>query len=217
MRCLFLDVASHTGVLALISDDHVLVMKEIHHRISDADLVPLFEAAMQEASWKPGDLTHLACVVGPGGVHEPQSRSRFRKHTGMGFENPGGGVHLSDLYATRVERLATNIKLSAHRSPLSASFVWLHSTKKLEIFVRGFGSFAKEFSDARRENVEELLPKLESDSSWTGELIPEHRELMENRRLQPLLLRPLPEILPAFTKNLTFTKELLVPWYGRQW
>lgn len=197
MHALFLDVASNVGIIALIKDDQVLVIRTLDHRISDGDLIPLVEDVLKESKGDYNSLTHIACVTGPGGFTSLRVGIAFANALAWDKKIPLGGIHLSDLYAAR-----TNEK----------DFLWLHSTKKQEIFIRGFGSFAKDFPEAKCQNVESLeLPS----GGWVGELIPEHRERFNT--LTPLSLKPLEEILPDFMKELTFGTESLLPWYGRQW
>ena len=201
MKTLFLDVASNQGSLAVIQEDQVL-LKTIDHRISDSDLVPMVEAMLKDASCSYTDLTHLACVTGPGGFTSLRVGVAFANALASQLKIPVAGVHLSDLYAARVRQ---------------SDFLWLHSTKKHEIFIRGFGSFVKDFSEAQDREIETIVPTLPEKSFWTGELIPEHLQLIESRGMQRLPLTPLEEGLPSFLKTLVYSNDLLQPWYGRKW
>ena len=148
---------------------------------------------------------------------------------------PGVGIHLSELCAARVChgelcRTMTNVSVSsfdpserlgrAGRAQ-DDTFLWLHSTKKHELFVRGFGSLASFWPEATHVTVEDFFLQVakirESQLWWCGELIPEHEALCKEKNLQPVALRPLAEVLPAFLQKQTFTDKLLEPWYGRNW
>ena len=201
MSILFLDVASNAGLLALISNDQVLVKHELDHRISDAELVPMAEDALKKAGWMYKDLTHLACVTGPGGFTSLRVGVAFANTLASQLHIPMVGVHLSDLYASRAK----------------GDFLWLHSTKKHEIFIRGFGALATVAPEARCEKIEEILPKIPEATLWTGELIDEHKQAVEPRGMKALPLRSLEEALPSFLQTLPYTHDLLVPWYGRTW
>src|SRR5688572_15862223 len=141
MHTLFLDVASNSGSLALIQDDHVLSFRAMDHRISDRDLIPLVEEELKKAGLGYADLTHLACVIGPGGFTSLRVGIAFANALAWDKKIPLAGIHMSDLYSARVSE---------------KDFLWLHSTKKQEIFIRGFGTFAKEFPDARCVQVDSL-------------------------------------------------------------
>ena len=104
---------------------------------------------------------------------------------------------------------------------IGKGFLWLHSTKKNELFVRGFGFYASLWPEATHVTVEDFLLHAaeirESQLRWCGELIPEHEALFKEKKLQPVALCPLAEVLPAFLQKQTFTGKLLEPWYGRSW
>ena len=185
----------------MIKDDQVLIMRNLDHRISDADLIPLVEDVFKEAAWTYKDLTHLACVTGPGGFTSLRVGVAFANTLASQLHILMAGVHLSDLYASRAK----------------GDFLWLHSTKKHEIFIRGFGALATVAPEARCEKIEEILPKIPEGTLWTGELIDEHKQAVEPRGMKALPLLSLEEALPSFLQTLSYTHDLLVPWYGRTW
>ncbi len=219
MRILFVDLASHHGLLACVEDQTVRAFEPVDHRIGDHELIPLFEKTLDAAGWKTNDLTHVACVVGPGGFMSLRVAVAFANTLIHQLKIPGAGIHLSDVYAARVS---------------SPDVLWLHSTKKNELFVRGFGSFDSFWPKATHITMEEFLEKLSSALSlrdipppeeegrrrthfWVGELIPEHEALLQEKKLQSAALRPLTDVLPAFLQRQTFADQLLEPWYGRGW
>jgi hypothetical protein len=102
------------------------------------------------------------------------------------------------------------------------SCLWLHSTKKQELFVRGFGDAAKMWPEATHVTLEDFLNILRRDAPlvrllWVGELIPEHREVMEKLGMQERTLCPIEEILPVFLAGQKYKSQILEPWYGRGW
>jgi hypothetical protein len=116
---------------------------------------------------------------------------------------PGAGIHLSDVYAARASGMQGN------------SFLWLHSTKKHELFVRGFGSFAERYPTAKWMELDTFLQALPEGTHWTGELIPEHEKAIGSRGVKVVSLRSLEVALPTFLVGLCYREEILQPWYGR--
>jgi len=370
MRYLFLDLASHSGLLACVEDQTIKASEPVDHRIGDHELIPLFEKTLDAAGWKAADLTHIACVIGPGGFMSLRVAVAFANTLIHQLKIPGAGIHLSDLCAARsfsssgsdeqtsipqplppqeeggcgrgwqksstpadlllyaremrkkpteaeeklweelrhdvlgvrfrrqyvlegaifdfycpelkfvievdgeihdnpeclradqerderfaegyhiktirftndevlhdVEGVLGSIKKHIQKhSPslvergeggevktkrIGKGFLWLHSTKKNELFVRGFGFYASLWPEATHVTVEDFLLHAaeirESQLRWCGELIPEHEALFKEKKLQPVALCPLAEVLPAFLQKQTFTGKLLEPWYGRSW
>ncbi len=219
VRILYIDLASHHGLLACIEEDRVIASEHVDHRIGDHELIPLFERLLGVAGWKPADLTQIACVTGPGGFMSLRVAVAFANTLIHQLQIPGMGIHLSDLFVPRVPE---------------QNFLWLHSTKKHELFVRGFGKFQNIWPDATHVTVEEFTEKMDSltrrsappspggrgnkePTFFTGELIPEHEALFKGKELSPLTLQPLQDILPAFLARQHYEQKLLEPWYGRGW
>ncbi|HLD71579.1 MAG TPA: tRNA (adenosine(37)-N6)-threonylcarbamoyltransferase complex dimerization subunit type 1 TsaB, partial [Candidatus Peribacteraceae bacterium] len=94
MQTLFLDVASNVGTIALIKDDQILVLRALDHRISDGDLIPLVEDVLKESKWDYNSLTHLACVVGPGGFTSLRVGIAFANALAWDKKIPLAGIHL---------------------------------------------------------------------------------------------------------------------------
>lgn len=103
--------------------------------------------------------------------------------------------------------------------------VWLHSTKKNLLFLRGFGDLQKlwpepvsiELSKLRQEleNYQTSKPPNHQTIPYVGELIDEHRKALPH--LHPAKsINPLTDILPAFVQTLKFEMKPLEPWYGRE-
>ena len=202
MHYLFLDLASHDGLLACCDDESVIASKSIDHRIGDQELLPLFEDILRETGWIPAELTHVACVVGPGGFMSLRVVVGFANTLIHQLKISGTGIHLSDLLQARAS---------------DQDFVWLHSTKKQELCVRGFGSFAALWPEAVHLTTDVFLQQVPQGAVWAGELIPEHRDLFQEKQLTSLILQPLTDVLPSFLGSRSYTQNLLEPWYGRGW
>ena len=111
---------------------------------------------------------------------------------------PAAGIHLSDLYESRIMN--------------HESWYWLHSTKKHELFIRESSS-----AESRCISTDELSPFLQTGGQWTGELIPEHRMIVDAAGMREAELRSLEEILPSFLQSRVYGHATLTPWYGRGW
>ena len=93
----------------------------------------------------------------------------------------------------------------------------MHSTKKAELFVRGFGSLAEKWPEPTLMSIEELQgTSFKSQVSACGELIPLHREMLAGK-IESAPLQSLADTLPTFLAELSYDKKLLLPWYGRGW
>ncbi len=97
------------------------------------------------------------------------------------------------------------------------SCTWVHSTKKNELFIRGFGELQKQFPEALCITVDDLKKIITKKIQWMGELIPEHRSIVDDAGAKEALLKPLEEVLPRFLKCQTYKEQILTPWYGRGW
>ena len=212
MHTLFLDLASHDGICACVTEHDVLASRAISHRIADHELVPLALGLLREGGWSYGDLTHLACVTGPGGFTSLRVAVTCTNTLVDQLQTPAAGVHLGSLYAARVNGIS--------------DFLWLHSTKKHstspaglrgagELFVRGFGAHAMQFPEPACVALDALRVKLPPGALWVGELLPEHAAELDTAGLQPAPLVETHFILPSFLASQKYTRELLVPWYGR--
>jgi hypothetical protein len=216
VQCLFLDLASHAGLLACVTDDTVQVSVDVDRRLGDLELVPLAEGLLQRAGWVWKDLTHIACVVGPGGFMSLRVEVAFANTVADQLQIPSVGIHGSDLFAAR-------LLPPVHPSPgmgegTGVRALWLHSTKKLELFVRGFGELSQQWPDAKHLTLEEFQSSVGDppQAYWMGELIPEHHAIVDAIGMSPLPLRPLLDVLPALLASALFEQKLLLPWYGRE-
>ncbi len=217
MRPLFLGVASHgssplttgQGLIAAVSADAVVASRQVDHRINDSALVPAIEEVVKKAGWQWEDLTRIACVCGPGGFTSLRVGVSAANALAWGLKIPSCAIHLSDLYSVRLSPVA-----EVHEPPLR-SCVWLHSTKKTALFLRGFGAYQNLAPEAELMKLEDVLRIIPADAPVTGELIPEHQEALSRHGLSLATLRPMEEILPQFLADRNYSEETIQPWYGR--
>jgi tRNA threonylcarbamoyl adenosine modification protein YeaZ len=218
MRCLYLDVASHgatplstNGLVACVTEKDVVAATDIERKVADHELLSHIERALQKAGWSHGSLTCIACVTGPGGFTSLRVGVSAANALAFSLTVPLGGVHLSDLYAARVQGIAADGSPRAEQS-----FLWLHSTKKDALFVRGFGTFSLLFPEPVYITLEELQRRVDPGTPWTGELIDEHEAFARSHALVQPGMFTVQEVLPAFLSSNNFSEKQLTPWYGRE-
>ncbi|MCA9370371.1 MAG: tRNA (adenosine(37)-N6)-threonylcarbamoyltransferase complex dimerization subunit type 1 TsaB [Candidatus Peregrinibacteria bacterium] len=198
MHILFLDLASHDALIACCTDESVVAFESVHARISDAELIPMVESVLQKAGWTYEDLTHIACIVGPGGFTSLRVAVTYVNVLADQLGIPSAGVHLSDLYRERAKSLK-----------LKAEIYWLHSTKKDQLFICG-----GKWQEPTLITLDELRMTNDELQRWCGELIEEHHDIVH---CDSIPLKPVTDVLPALLAAQTFEKKLLTPWYGRGW
>lgn len=202
MKCLFLDIASHDGLIALVSQREVTLHRSIHARISDRELLSHVESLLTQGQSSYADLTHSACVTGPGGFMSLRVACACANTLASQLGIPSVGIHLSDLYRARVRAGARNGIEEVY---------WVHSTKKEQLFVRG-GQWEGP-TLITLQNFLSLTPTL----SFTGELIPEHEKACAEHGFKRAPLLDTLDILPSFLARQEYLKQVLIPWYGRGW
>ena len=106
---LFIDLASNHGTLACVAEDRTVALHSIDHRIGDHELIPVLEALLKKAKWQYTDLTHIACVTGPGGFTSLRSGVTLANTLSDQLQIPLCGIHLSDVYAARVETCESHV------------------------------------------------------------------------------------------------------------
>ena len=206
MRILYLDVASHDGLIACVSPDVVVASQSIDHRITDHELMPAIETVLKNAKWKHEDITHIACISGPGGFTSLRVGVSAANALRWALKIPSCGIHMSDVYAARAAGVP---------EPPLRDVIWIHSTKKHELFLRGFGSYANLAPEASLMKLEDAVAVIPLDTPLIGELIPEHQMAFKKRGLHLAELRPTIEILPEFLKAQSYSEQTILPWYGR--
>ena len=221
MHTLFLDTASADQVLILLTEEKVLMKKAIPKQ-GESHVTRNLEEALEETGWRYEDhvnsqgehvagLTRIACTTGPGGFVSLRVGITTANVLSRLLDIPLAGVHLSELWEARSRGHRTvDLGLGSEEH----SFLWLHSTRKAQLFVRGFGEFAEKYPEPTLIDLEEASAL---KTSYVGELIEEHRKaLPECTPLSPDYLSPLEEILPGYLSKLTYKKGQVHPWYGRE-
>ncbi len=202
MNTLFIDLASRNGTLACVTDEATLALKTVDHRVSDMELMPLFESVLADAKWAREDIGRLACITGPGGFTSLRVAAAFTNALAYALFLPATGIHLSDLKKAQCPQ---------------EDVLWLHSTKKQELFSRGFGSYADAYKEATHFQMEHFLQDLPENVPWIGELIPAHEEAVKAKGGVSIALQDLSSILPVFLSDQQYKKSIMEPWYGRKW
>ncbi len=210
MKAIFLNFASNNSstdaeaCFALVSDEKTVVYTPVDHRIGDSGIVPLLEESLAKAGWTYKDITHIACIVGPGGFTSLRMAVSLANVLADQLQIPAAAIHLSDLYRARF---------------LEKPLIWFHSTKKTDVFIRTFGIPDSPWTEPMLIPIDQLKTENQTLEAmeWDGELIPEHREALAALNMQSAVLKPLAEVLPAFLASQKYGKDLLQPWYGRGW
>jgi tRNA threonylcarbamoyladenosine biosynthesis protein TsaB len=205
METLFLDLAGNPGLLALVDEHAVLGEEAMNNRTSDAAIVPMIEALLRRTKKSYKDLTRIVAVTGPGGFMSLRVGLSIANALSWSLKIPIGGVHLSDLWFVRT-----------HRSqPIAQSFLWLHSTKRDLLFIRGFGELAKRWPGPTTISLSDAATQIPKGTQYVGELIEEHAKTLvhveKNRSMKNV-----GEVLPTFLGKLTYDSKPLEPWYGRE-
>ena len=198
MQTLFLDLASNQGSIACVADDRVLATTTINHRINDSELTGLLVGTLEKAGWTFKDLTQIACVIGPGGFTSLRVGAAAANALAFALKIPAAGIRLWELYENRVAE---------------KKCVWIHSTKKTQMFVHRFG----DAGEPQCIDLTALSAHVKSGDHYTGELIPEHQKIAAEIGLVESKLAPIDEVLPQFLGLQIYKNETLVPWYGRGW
>lgn len=188
MKTLSIDFASHEGHLACVAG--VVVAIKTVSRVNDAEFLPLLDALLGDAGWKKEDIERIACNLGPGGFTSVRGGVAFANALADQLKVPLAGYHGSDLALARCP-----------------ADTWIHSTRRDQAFVRG-----GHWTEPTLVPVAELAP---ATMSVTGDLLPEHRELLADLGATFPPSSPLEAALPSFLSGLEYDTKQLVPWYGR--
>ncbi len=156
---------------------------------------------MAEKKIDGASLAGIACVTGPGGFTSVRVGVALANAWGWAWKLPVAGIHQSDLYRARTD---------------VADCVWVHSTKKTEMFVRGFGAFATQWADPMHVTVVALHESLPEGAPIIGELIDEHQAMIQKKNGVLLPLQPLDTVLPSFLATCGYERSSIDPWYGRE-
>ncbi|MDD3896348.1 MAG: hypothetical protein PHU04_00670 [Candidatus Peribacteraceae bacterium] len=200
MQCLFIDIASHSGLIACADAQSVVSSQSCDHKIRDGELLTTIQNVLTGASWQHEDLTSLACVIGPGGFTSLRMAVACTNVLADQLHLPSAGIHLSDLLCARVKE---------------EHFLWLHSTKRAELFVRGFGDYASRWPDPTHMMLGDVARNVPQGAPWVGELLPQHADVLRECALKVLVPEDPVQVLPAFLSGISYGTNLLLPWYGR--
>ncbi len=245
MNILFLNLASNSTLpgegacIACVSDTKTEAIRFTDHRLADDKLMPELEMVMSEAGWDNKDLTHIASITGPGGFTSLRVAVTLANTYSDQLQIPVVGVNLSDLYCARTSptlnpspdgeglfvlpaprggRAGEGGGLLAHEAASSkSSFVWLHSTKKTHLFIRGFDDLSSRWPEPTLISLDDLVSQLPENTSIVGEILPEHREAVAAKNPAYPTISPIADVLPAFLSSLPYDHKALAPWYGRGW
>lgn len=201
MKTFALDLASHHGCIACC-DGGACTLSAVDHRIGDDELLPLVEAVVARGGWTMQQIERVACVTGPGGFTSLRVAVTLANTIAAELGVPRAGLHLSDLWKARCTQ---------------ADMLWLHSTKKTELFVRGFGAHAALWPEPVLLPLAEVVAQCPHGAYWCGELIPEHQTALQEYALVQATATPVESILPNMVQSLLYSSHPLEPWYGRGW
>lgn len=217
MKILFLDLASNSpsdnegACIACVTEKSTEAIEFVDHRVSDNGIVPLIESALKKAGWTLKDLTHIACVNGPGGFTSLRMAVALANVYADQLKLPVAAVHLSELWNARSGGSWPVAANKSHQPP-ATGIVWLHSTKKTQLFVRG-----GQWTEPTLVSLEDILVQLPEGAHVTGEVIPEHRAALEAKNVTFVQAEEIADVLPAFLSSLPYKEEQITPWYGRGW
>jgi tRNA A37 threonylcarbamoyladenosine modification protein TsaB len=187
MKCLYIDLASRDGRIACVGET-VVSSEDVSNKLSDGEVIPIVERVLKDSEWEHKDLTHIVCVVGPGGFTSLRVAVTFANVLSDQLGIPSAGIHLSEVYKKRTEE----------------DVYWMHSTKKDQLFVRG-----GKWDEPTLISLNDI-----PCGNWMGELLDEHKKASGAEQIQ---LKDLTEVLPDLVSAAGYSKEILHPWYGRGW
>lgn len=210
---LFLDFASHNKSIALIEGGETIAIEKVIDHTDEAALLPMIESMLKN---KPipynlspitssdtknafKNLRRIVATTGPGGFMSLRVALSLGNTLAWSLNLPIAGIHLSDLWAARL--------------PKNTNALWLHSTKKDALFVRGFGSLAKDIPSPTLVTLSDLVADIKDSADFVGELIEEHAQALPVSMVDGCTT--LSDVLPTIVEHLTYQKPPLLPWYGR--
>ncbi len=195
MLTLFLDFCSHRKIIAVVRDGDTIVEKELADHTDEATVMPAVAECVHKAGSAFTKLERIAAVTGPGGFMSQRVGLSIANALSWSLKIPIGGLHLSDLYAMRVDGDA----------------LWIHSTKKQLLFIRGYGKYKAMWPEPVTITLDELQKVKEG--SYVGEVLPEQAAVLH---IKPLAaMKPISDVVPNVLETISYGKTALVPWYGR--
>lgn len=221
MHTLFLDLASHSQLIALVQDDQVAGSAMVDSKADESQLLPLIEGMLSKAKITFKDLDRIASTTGPGGFMSLRVGTALANALSDTLKIPLAGVHLSEVWR---ERVASDQPFEAMRPSgpngwTVGSVLWLHSTKREALFIKGFGDHEKKWREPEYITLSDLQSALLTThdslpTSYVGELLDSQQAALPQLQ-KAKQLRNLDEVLPALLAALTYEMKPLEPWYGR--
>jgi tRNA threonylcarbamoyl adenosine modification protein YeaZ len=219
---LFLDFASGAQSIALVAADRTIACMPLPDRTDESALLPAIEGLLAGQGKTFQDLSRIAAVTGPGGFMSLRVGISLANALSFALGIPLAGVHLSEVWGARLfphpaSRSARGTPLQAHDpgEGKGVRTLWLHSTKREALFVRGYGEYEAQWPEPTLVSLSALSTFHFPHSTWyVGELIDSQRAALP--ALKPLQdLHPLEDILPGLITRLSYERRQLEPWYGR--
>jgi tRNA A37 threonylcarbamoyladenosine modification protein TsaB len=201
MKTLFLDIASSDALVACVEGGARKSVARVDRKVREAGLMDAVKTALGDAKWNGEDLRRVACVVGPGGFMSIRVGIAFANALAWARGLPMAGIHGSDLIRARAN---------------AGDFLWIHSTKSGEVFVRGFGSLTPRWPEPIHVTLDVLLSRFSSGDAVAGELLPEHRDALVAAGAAVLPLAPEESVIGPLCEGLFYAEKPLIPWYGRE-
>ncbi len=201
MKILFIAIAGSSPFFAVLDEAQVLGTNSVAENTDEAGLMPAISGLLADANLTLHDLTHIALLEGPGGFMSLRVGAALANALSFALSVPSAALHGSDLQSARVNN--------------QQDFVWLHSTKKALLFIRGFGKFEKNWPQAQLISIDDAKTMIEPGAMFVGELIPEHREILKVSEVPDQL--SVESVLVELLVHLDYKpNRTLVPWYGRE-
>jgi len=229
VNTLFIDIASHNGLLACVTGESVVAGAAADHRIRDDELMVVQRGLLQRAEWTYGDVERIACIIGPGGFTSLRVAVTFANVLADQLGIPLAGARLWEMYEARrtgsgrpqhqsdpepvQARFGAGARYGAQRE--AGSIWWLHSAKRDSLFVKGGKWEEPTFVPLEDFLAETRHPAGGALPYWCGELLPEHERAIGASGLMSVELAPTERILPLFLGGIVYGQKPLVPWYGR--
>ncbi len=92
--------------------------------------------------------------------------------------------------------------------------LWVHSTKREQLFVRGLGQGFEGWKEPTLETVEAMQTMITHPMPYVGELIESQQTQLPHLQRSEKI-KPLNELLPTILEHLAYDQKPLQPWYGR--
>lgn len=166
------------------------------------EVVELCEIACTEAGETLKSIHRAACITGPGGFSSLRIGVSILNTLSAMQSLPIVGIHEALLYKAML---------------MKPDAFWLHSTKKTQVFVQGFGKYSGQYNEPLCKELTEAQKILPDAAYICGELLPEHSEFFADKHLQQAELQSVDAVLPALLNTLEYAEQILQPWYGREW